>query len=197
MGYYLTGASLGQSDVPAGCAAVPTELSPGNPYTAAVCPEAGCGPNSYRGLAKMFADLGYQTPLNASGNPDLRPAWEQFRRDYNFPPATSPSQEAESTICAELIRVWSGQGGSRLPTGVRKLSSAAARNLVARRLMITMPTSQTSPEAAAATEEAPTTTAAPEPGFWAARSTVEKGLIVVGGLAVAGGAVFLFMRKKP
>jgi len=144
-------------------------------------------------LRAVLETLGYHCP---SG--DCRESLRNFRNDRGLPRDAADRGDIIITDCQPLYTAYTALMSKQqtppaptpLPsTGTRKLLSVSSSRVLS---SVSKPASLR--PAGTSQASSPTTTAEPVVGFWEARSTVEKGLIIAGGVAVVGAIAFAFTR---
>jgi hypothetical protein len=185
--YRIIGSSDGLGQM-GGCVSVPYTTAGGYPASTEICPsEPACGgPTAIREVLK---GLGYQCADDPSQpqvlGTDCRPALFAFRADHGLP--TEARGDPLPTDCPALVAAWVQHTTGHAPGATRKI---AVKSPAASRVLVARSTPGSSAPSTPQTPQAPV----PVVGFWEARSTTEKALIIGGGVAVVGALAFAFTR---
>lgn len=186
MSYYVvdTSRSLGADP---GCADVPYPGPSGSMTMGQVCQSGtSCGMES--GVIRaILENLGY----HCDGS-NCTQSLKNFRTDRGLPQDAGLRGDIIITDCKPLYDAWVAIASKSQepppPTPLPKSGTTTiARTLASKRTLARAP-------AASAIRPAATTEPEPVVGFWEARSTVEKALIIGGGVAVVGAIAFAFTR---
>lgn len=189
MSYYVvdTSRSLGADP---GCADVPYPGPSGSMVMGQVCQSGtSCGMVS-GAIRAILENLGY----HCSGT-DCTQSLKNFRTDRGLPQDAGLRGDIIITDCKPLYDAWVAIASKSQepppPTPLPKSGTTTiARTLASKRTLARAPV------AAAIKPTTGEQAQQPEPvvGFWEARSTTEKVLIIGGGVAVVGAIAFAFTR---
>lgn len=186
MSYYVTNVSRSLGADP-GCADVPYPGPSGAMATGQVCKSGtSCGMVS-GALRAILENLGYHC-----SDTDCAQSLKNFRTDRGLPQDAGLRGDIIITDCKPLYEAWVAIASKSQepppPTPLPKSGTTTiARTLASKRTLARAP-------AASAIRPAATTEPEPVVGFWEARSTTEKVLIIGGGVAVVGAIAFAFTR---
>jgi len=194
MSYHVTNQFAGLGADP-GCTAVPYVGTDGASLVGQICPTGPvtgtCGMQTGV-LRAVLENLGYHCDRS-----DCRKSLMNFRTDKRLPQDAGYRGDIIITDCQPLHAAYTALMGRQQqpppPTPLPTTGGSTPKILSSsqRRIAATM-----SSPAAKLSASQPASSAEPEKvvGFWEARSTVEKGLIIAGGVAVVGAIGFAFTR---
>lgn len=186
MSYYVvdTSRSLGADP---GCADVPYPGPSGTMVMGQVCQTGtSCGLVS-GALRAILENLGY----HCSGT-DCTQSLKNFRTDRGLPQDAGLRGDIIISDCKPLYDAWVAIASKSQepppPTSLPRTSTTGIRRTAIAARTAAVKTSAT------ALRPAAEKTTEPVVGFWEARSTTEKVLIIGGGVAVVGAIAFAFTR---